>query len=154
MTWHYGCDIGARRLAVACAETHHVAEIVLPDPKRGHVEDTSRVLHQLGWWIQQEVPREAVLWVERPFVFRNIRTSLRLSVTQGAVMLAHGGTSYAVDPNVWKLAAIGDGSADKPAVRAWLQATHPTLAAACGESQDLIDAAGLSIGGAVLASEF
>lgn len=157
MTWHYGCDIGARRLAIACAETHHVAEIVLPPLRRGTQEDTSTVLHQLGWWIQQVVPPEATLWVEKPVMLRgkraNPQTVIRMSLTMGTVILAHPGRSYPIESSQWKLATVGDGSADKPAVRAWLEGAHPALAAACGPSQDLADASCISIAGAALASE-
>lgn len=148
---HYGCDIGARRLAVACAETHHVAELVLPDPRRGKTEITGLVLRQMAWWVQQAVPKEATLWIEAPFSYRNIKTAMRLSMTAGAVMVGHQGPAFLIDNNVWKTVTVGDHHADKPAIRAWLEGTHPALAAACGASQDLTDAACISIGAAFLA---
>lgn len=152
---HYGVDFGARRLAVACPVYGLAAEIRLPDPTRKRPADPHRELRDLTAWFVDMVPGTASVWVEAPFVGRgnaNSRTAIRLGMTVGAVLARHAGPAHVVDQSTWKHEVIGDGSAGKPAVRAWLEGHHPALAALCGESQDLVDATCIALHGAAVAS--
>lgn len=151
----YGADLGARRIAVACPDTMHFAELTLPKLKVREREDVDYALHALGWWIHQTVPADATLWVEAPILGEsgNASTVIRIAMTAGAIMAAHPGPSHLVAPSRWKAKVLGYGSADKADVAAWLAYTCPAVAAACGTSQDLRDASCLALGGPELAPD-
>jgi Holliday junction resolvasome RuvABC endonuclease subunit len=145
---NYGCDIGSRRLAVACPETGYLAKLRLPvrGPANPPVD-----LPLLAAWIAEHVPVDAKLYLEPPYVGRpnlNMQTAIKLGMVAGAVIAAHGpGESVLVAQSTWKKAVIGHGNADKDAIRVWLKSQHPAAAAACEDDQDLYDATCLGLYG-------
>src|SRR5262245_45141790 len=61
----------------------------------------------------------AAVALERAFVARNVQSALRLGEARGAVLAAVGATGAALHeyaPAAVKLAAVGDGRADKGAI--------------------------------------
>lgn len=145
----YGVDIGSRRLAVACIQPAHLDVLHLPALKTGQREDVSYALRSIGWWIQQNVPPEALVLVEKPIVMHgpkaNIGTAMRMSNTVGAILTAHAGPGYIVDNAAWKVLTVGNARASKPDIARWLAEHHPALAEACGKDQDLVDASCIAL---------
>lgn len=154
MRWA-GVDIGSRRVAIACPDEHYYRVLRLePYPKkRGEKPAEVRgSLHEIGWWIQSEVPRRYGLLVEMPVAWPNIQTAIRMGMTAGAIMLAHTGVSVGISNSEWKAAMVGNGRASKDEIRAWLTRDHPSVAKACGQDQDLVDAAGIALAAGQLLS--
>lgn len=145
---NYGCDVGSRRLAIACPETGHVATIRLPRSKSTPTNPAADV-RQLGEWIAATVPPTSTLWVEAPIAGSsgNRLTAIRMGMAVGATCASHAGPSHLVFPMTWKKAVIGHGHAGKDDVRAWVAERHPALAAACQDDQDLFDATCLGLYG-------
>jgi Holliday junction resolvasome RuvABC endonuclease subunit len=88
------------------------------------------------------------VWIEDVIIGNNRKYSIGLAQTLGAVLadlahlrLAHGTDVRTVDNTTWKKAIIGNGHADKKAVRDYIDVTHPAYAPLCGADQDLYDAA-------------
>ena len=143
-----GVDVGMRRLAVCCPESGLVDTIDLGkkvNPRR------DLELHVLQAWAGRVIPPGSRVWCEAQFQMPGLGTTgIKLAMTAAVVLASaveHGGTGTLVPPASWKAAVVGHGGADKARVRAWLLEHHPALAAACGEDQDLTDAACLGFYG-------
>lgn len=154
---HYGVDLGGRRIAVVCIDTMHFAELRLKRLNRAERDtEIHTALQEIGNWVEDTIPPDATLWIEDALRGRtntSPRTGMRIAMTIGAVMDAHRGPAYLVAPSRWKARVLGYGIADKPEIARWLAYTCPEVAAACGESEDLRDAACLSLGGPTLAPD-
>lgn len=91
------------------------------------------------------------VFLEEPVVagVRNLRTTIKIAETAGAVIAAACGAqgTYLVPVSSWKKGTHGSGNAGKSDVRTWLADHHPTLAAECGDDQDLVDAACVALHG-------
>jgi Holliday junction resolvasome RuvABC endonuclease subunit len=123
------------------------------DPKHPSSWPTALFLAHLG--AQRLMTRlggaNAVIFIEEPPKVRNIRTLLKLGQISGAVVagLAERTESiYQVPVDSWKKGTVGKGGASKEQVTDWLTRTHPIYAAACGASQDFVDAACIALYGA------
>lgn len=143
----YGCDVGIRRLALSRPATGFVACLRLKG--RGAADPVADI-PILSSWLAQNVDPDALLVLEHMYVGNNLNmgTAIKLAMIAGAVISSHTpGQSMQVAQSTWKKAVIGTGRADKPAIRDWLAAEHPALAASCEDDQDLFDATCLGIYG-------
>lgn len=148
----YGVDLGVRRIALVCVEKEVYDELLMvhADVQWGGI---SWKLHNAAWWIRNRTTSDDTLWIEAPIVggSGNPRTAIDISMMAAAVITGHPGPAHLIAPSRWKAQVLGYGSADKPDVYDWLLATCPQVAAACGTSEDLRDAACLALGGTLLA---
>lgn len=132
----YGVDIGARRLAVVDPATLTVL-VYKVKATTPHTE-----VFELAEWFAANVDPAASVCIEAPIVGAsgNAQVALRLAMTVGGLLGRHPGPAFLIAPSTWKKEVVGHGHASKPDVRAWLEANHPALAAACENDQDAIDA--------------
>lgn len=94
------------------------------------------------------VPGDTVFLEEPPLAGpRNIRTFLGLAQTCGAILGASKADAYVVPVSSWKKAVIGNGSASKELVAAWLAEHRPQLHDYCNGNQNLMDAACIALYG-------
>lgn len=144
-----GVDIGVRRVAISIPteQTYQTFALKLARNTLANDEDVALALRQTGWWIQRVVPPRVHLLVERPVFTRSKNTFARMYMTAAAVMTAHTGPSTLISNSAWKAATVGDGSASKDEIAAWLARSHPAIATACLQDQDLADAACLAVAG-------
>ena len=102
----------------------------------------------------------APFFVEEPLVAgaRNIRVSLGIAQTAGAVISALRGPAYLVPVSTWKMETVGKGNAKKNEVRSWLFEKKHAYSMACERTnspQDYIDAACIALyGSKVLGLDF
>lgn len=87
------------------------------------------------------------VWLEDVIVGNNRKYSIQLAQVLGAVMVGlaphrriDGLDIRTVDNKAWKREMVGNGNADKDAVRSFIVADHPDYALVCGEDQDCYDA--------------
>jgi Holliday junction resolvasome RuvABC endonuclease subunit len=156
-----GIDLGVRKIAISVFEEDTMVS--------GHVyespaaQDRSQQLMELGHFAHDIclMAKADSVWIESVIVGNNRKYSLGLAETLGAVLgdLGHlflsGVRIRTVDNKAWKKEIVGNGNADKAAVRNHIVETHPAYAPVCGEDQDLYDAAciglyGLRISGRAL----
>jgi Holliday junction resolvasome RuvABC endonuclease subunit len=83
-----------------------------------------------------------VVWIEDTLVGNNIKYSISLAETKGAVMaaLAAHVDVRLVNVSTWKKQVVGAGNANKDSVRDYIHVTHGAYAPLCGDDQDLYDA--------------
>jgi len=91
-------------------------------------------------------------FVEEPVVAgaRNMRVSLGIAQTSGAVISAIRGSSYLIPVSSWKKETIGKGNATKEDVKAWLFDNKKPYSVACERTnspQDYSDAACIAVYG-------
>lgn len=91
---------------------------------------------------------EPVIFCEQPVVagVRNIQSTLRIAETVGMIY-ALDVPVYGVSVSSWKKATVGKGNASKDDVKTWLESVYPTYSVACGNDQDLRDAAAICVYG-------
>jgi hypothetical protein len=151
----FGVDLGTRRIALSCPALDFVAVHSVRDTGKHKVEleDAGR---QLGEWAaavighhyhwEEWVANPPEFYAEHPFAGflpggkRNIRTAIGQGITAGGVLALLPGTCHLIDQSQWKKELIGDGNASKDDIRAWLENSHPALAALCEQDQDAVDA--------------
>jgi Holliday junction resolvasome RuvABC endonuclease subunit len=122
------------------------------------LKDRAEVLTALSLdieeWFNHEVYLADALWVfvEHPLVGRaGAHATIVQAQVQGVVLAeaikAGAKAAYTVNVSSWKKTVVGNGSATKDHVAAWLAETHPVLAALAGTDQDLVDAACVALYG-------
>lgn len=139
---HWGVDVGARRLALACPERNIAVALKVP------ISTPSLEVSILVGWLRGQVGIRDLLWIEAPIVGAsgNAQTALRMAITVGAILGVHpGGHATLVAPASWKKVVVGHGHASKNDVKSWLDANHPALAQACHGDQDRYDATCLGL---------
>lgn len=98
-------------------------------------------------------PRKGgIAYVESPVVAgaRNLQTTIKLSLINGAVIVALQNSGYSVQhvaPSTWKKDVLGNGAANKQDVADWIADHWPELHASVQKDQDLIDAACIYLAG-------
>lgn len=160
-----GIDLGTRRMAACHPESLFVWSVDVSNAagKRSYLTEFEAG-QGMGLMLLDALDDHGLdvdastVWVaERPLVHHqrpNIRTAVGMSLSAGAAMATlPGQVIFLNSPSTWKKELCGNGSADKPAIRAWVEASEPTLAALCGEVQDRYDAVGIALGSARLAQD-
>jgi Holliday junction resolvasome RuvABC endonuclease subunit len=136
----WGVDYGVRAFYAARIEPdrdkHEAFSVVLP---KGMTR--SQELAELSTQFAQLVDGEAV-FIEEPVVagVRNLRTSLQLAQTAGALMSRTTGMADFVPVSSWKIGTVGRGNADKTSVSEWLSMSNPAYFELCGGDQNRVDA--------------
>jgi Holliday junction resolvasome RuvABC endonuclease subunit len=111
--------------------------------------DRAHQLHELAMFAHDEALFYEADWVfiEDIIVGNNRKYSIRLAQTMGAVLAdlalleyRQGLSIRTVDNKAWKKEIVGNGNADKEAVRNYILESHPAYAPLCGDDQDRFDA--------------
>lgn len=160
----FGVDLGTRRVALACPELCFVWSVDISNAagKRDYPLEADAGF-RLGQLAHRAViglvgeRRELKFFYERPVSGKgpkqNIRTAVGQGISAGATLSRLPGDLIEVSSSTWKKELIGHGHADKERCRAWLEEHQPTLAEACGEDQDAIDATCIALYGGVLLAQ-
>lgn len=89
----------------------------------------------------------SAVYIEEPLVGRNVRSSLHVAMTAGAIGSAVHAPCYFVPNTTWKKSIVGAGNANKTSVASWLNTNYITYAQQCDGDQDLIDATTVALYG-------
>ncbi len=147
-----GIDYGVRKVAVVTYDgvTAEAWEMILPDkPYKDTPDVTLRgMLHEatLARLKDKKVKLTVVeaAWAKPT---KGIRVGMRLAMMSSVLALAAnraGSSVLEVPPGSWKKELIGNGSASKEVITAWLEAEHGAFLPGA-TSQDVRDAACLAI---------
>lgn len=139
-----GIDLGINKIAYAVWDDDILIETYAYEsklPTRGQVlADLAGVIFDVR---NQHIPD--YWFIEDTLIGNNRKYSIQLSQTMGAVlaMLGEYGEDlvYQVNVSTWKKEVIGNGRADKDAVRMWIQDRSGAYSELCGWDQDRFDAA-------------
>lgn len=148
-----GVDLGTRKVATALFEGDELLHAFAFEVSF-HLARNQQ-LNTIGNHVCGQAVLHGVdsVWIEDVIVGNNRKYSIGLAQVQGAVMgmLPHIMDTRVVDNKTWKKHVVGNGNADKLAVRHYIDVTHPAYAPLCGDDQDLYDAACIGLyGGTVL----
>lgn len=148
-----GVDLGGRKAAVSIFEDGKMTQVVSLEVP---ISYRARELRTLGEWCFGYLKVCNYVFVEEALIGRNVRSSLQVAQTAGAVMAGLGGIlpirSYYVEVKKWKKELIDNGNAGKEVVAQWLLMKHPAYAALCGSNQDRIDATCIGLYGVRVAN--
>lgn len=139
-----GVDLGINKVALVYSDgqDQHFASIHAPESRKSR----PRILRELASYVYDtcSLHRPDSVWIEDTLIGNNRMYSIKLAETKGAVMAALAGIPgldvQLVNVSTWKKEIVGNGKADKDAVRNHIRETHGAYAPLCGEDQDLYDA--------------
>ena len=143
-----GVDLGIRKVALFCWDDDlpHAVAWEAPD---GFTRASQ--LHHLGGYVHDMVSTFDIdqVWIEDTLVGNNVKYSIALAETKGAVMaaLAAHVDVRLVNVSTWKKQVLGRGNANKDSVRDYIHVTHGAYAPLCGDDQDLYDACCIALYG-------
>jgi hypothetical protein len=150
-----GFDLSSRKLAMVSISDGEFAKEVWEVPKamKDRGEILSHFVEPLSSFFRGESEgRKLWVFVEQPLVGRGgahatiVQAQVQGLVLAFAVVCGAAGV-YPVNVQTWKKVVVGNGRADKGAVRGWLAEHHPVLSGMAGDDQDLVDAACIALYG-------
>jgi Holliday junction resolvasome RuvABC endonuclease subunit len=137
-------------MVVLAGKAVHAKKIEVPASRtkdRAYVQTT--LYREASSYLDEVGPTH--VFIEEPVVAgaRNLRSSLLIAQTCGSMLCVAGMERVVrlVPVSSWKKATVGIGSADKDAVRRYIDTFHPQVAKVCGFDQDLYDAACVALYG-------
>lgn len=139
-----GIDLGARKVTIVDIDREIFIHYETPKSERSiELVSIARYLQRL----EGDGLLEGTKWVEAPVVAgaRNLQATIAIAQTSGAVLSSLTQT-HQVAVSSWKQRTVGNGNANKAAVKQWLGDTHPEYAKLC-RNQDLIDATCIALYG-------
>lgn len=150
-----GIDYGVRRVALAVPSNGTAWSIDGPSDARSDVLNWAA----MGDWVAAIIDDldPTLVVIEHPLVSRsktNLMTTMRLSMTAGALALAVAGARpggvpvVLVDQAAWKKDVLGNGNLGKDEVARQLAGRFPLLYAACRD-QDEVDAMCVALWGEI-----
>jgi Holliday junction resolvasome RuvABC endonuclease subunit len=153
-----GIDLGIHKLALACftGNTLIDARVVTSDAAQRDV--ALREITMAAHVLCSAVWDADAIWVESPLVGNNMKYSLALAETNGALLASlaqlrmRGCDIRSVNVSTWKKEVVGKGNASKEQVSNYIVATHPAYAPFCDGDQDLTDAACIGLYGLRISS--
>ena len=146
-----GVDLGLRKVHVFAVHDDDRIELFDVNLKRGARRDSE--LKEIYIKVSEYFSgTTAPFFIEEPVVAgaRNIRVSLGIAQTAGAVAVAFRGAAYFVPVSTWKSRTVGKGNATKDQVKEWLSKEYVSYSVACegtNSPQDYADAACVAIYG-------
>jgi Holliday junction resolvasome RuvABC endonuclease subunit len=146
-----GVDLGLRKahiFAIRDSDSPDLFHVSLDRSNRRDLE-LKKIHREIKEYYAGEC---APFFVEEPLVAgaRNLRVSLGIAQTAGAVMTALRGPAYFVSVASWKMTVVGSGRASKDDVRLWLSENKQSYSLACegtNSPQDYADAACIAVYG-------
>lgn len=154
-----GIDPSARKIAIVATQTllrvSHVKTYVLYKASERQTSDSmgravDAMLEFVEWAEAVEPRGERYAWVEDPVVGRSVTATTKQCFISGIIRghLARAGfTVYGVNVSSWKKEVLGNGRAQKPAVKAHLKRAWPKIDGLVGNDGDLADAAAINLYG-------
>jgi Holliday junction resolvasome RuvABC endonuclease subunit len=144
-----GIDPASKTLGCAWLSSEYglVVQKFVVKPSRRDVEIKGLVnqlrMYSPVLWYPDEI------YVEEPVVAgpRNLRSTLLIAETVGALMGDLRALVTLVPVTSWKKGTTGHGNATKSDVALWLKSTYPDYDAKCAGDQDLIDAVCIALYG-------
>lgn len=152
-----GVDLGIKKIAVAVWED---GVLIGTDAFESHESLRHIQLLDIYDFIYETVKTAEVdhVFIEDTLVGNNVKYSLGLTETKGAVLASLGMYAvehflgvYMVNVSRWKADVIGSGRADKDKVRFWLDGLSSEYSLLCGDDQDRYDAAAIGYYGTLIA---
>lgn len=151
-----GIDLGIGKIACACydlsRQVHLVACPWFVSTSHDHLDKATaraRQLHEIGSYVHDvaNAVKADHIFIESIIIGNNRKYSLDLAQTMGAVLSAlhvvsaiNGTRIHLVDNKAWKKRLLGNGNADKDAIRTYIDVTYPAYALLCDGDQDRYDA--------------
>jgi Holliday junction resolvasome RuvABC endonuclease subunit len=143
-----GIDLGISKIAVAILEGEELQLEVYHSDRVHRPEQLS----QLARFAYNVISRRCVqnVFIEDNLVGNNVKYSIKLAQTMGAVMsqLVWPYHAYTANVGTWKKELLGNGNANKLAIQMWLKEHHPAYAELCDGDQDAYDAICIALYGA------
>lgn len=142
-----GIDLGIRKIAYSYWEDDILKATYASE---SHAASRPEELEELADFIYCEVQyaRPDYVWVEDNLVGNNVKYSIKLAQTMGAVMLRMAElyhicdfNMYTVQPTKWKKEVLGKGNASKDDIREYMYQRDSAYSVLCGNDQDRLDAA-------------
>ena len=146
----WGIDLAGRAWHASRIENgQHTVYSCVIKPKK--LEERAKVLKTLSIELATLLDGSDPVYIEEPVVAgaRNLRSSLMLAHTAGALMSRISGPVTLVPVSSWKKGVCGHGGINKLEVAAWLQINHPTYFDNCLDDQNYIDATCISLYGVI-----
>lgn len=141
-----GVDLSSYSIAIAVIGPE-MPSLIKHGIHEKHRKDRNYVANYLYGFASSVVDayQPEAIFIEEPVVAgaMNMRSSLLIAQVCGVMLVAAGmGRVVKLIPvSTWKKETVGSGSANKVAVRLWLDNKHPEVASECRHDQDLYDAA-------------
>ena len=146
----WGIDLAARSWHAARIENgQHTVYSCVIKPKK--TEERAKILRTLSVELATLLDGADPVYIEEPVVagVRNLRSSLMLAQTAGALMSRISGPVALVPVSSWKKEVCGHGGLGKPEVAAWLKVNQPMFFDNCLDDQNKIDATCIAMFGIV-----
>jgi Holliday junction resolvasome RuvABC endonuclease subunit len=146
----WGIDLGARSWhAARIDDGHHTVYSCQIKPKK--IEERAKILRTLSVELATLLDGSDPVYIEEPVVAgaRNLRTSLMLAHTAGALMSRIAGPVTLVPVSSWKKEVCGHGGLSKQDIWNWLKINEPMFFDNCLEDQNKIDATCISMYGVI-----
>jgi len=148
----WGIDLGVRSWYAARVDLEtgkHAAYSCVIKPKK--TEERAKILSTLSIELATLLDGADPIYIEEPVVAgaRNLRTSLMLAQTAGALMSRISGPVTLVPVSSWKKEVCGKGNMNKEEVSAWLKVHEPTFHDNCLDDQNKIDATCIALYGII-----
>ena len=149
-----GIDLGGRKVACSVLDGTHLVAVgaYVADPNTPRCWQLKSIAeHVFAIAVESQAD---YIFIEDPLVGRNVKSSMMLAETKGAVLarLADLHTIRVVQiemANVrsWKLRVVGNGNASKEDVKLHLSEANGAYPAMCGSDQDKYDAVAIGLYG-------
>lgn len=133
-----GVDLGKNKAAVSVFVAEDLTAVTHVElPPTGARAGNLAVLAD---FVAQATIACDVVYIEEALVGRNVRQSLWIAQTVGAVLAALNAEAREIPVARWKAEVVQKGNATKEEVRDWLARHYPAYAEQCQGNQDRIDA--------------
>jgi len=148
-----GIDLGIKKVAISYVED---TKLVGTEAYESRSPMRTQQLMDLSDFVYESVHHygAGLVVIEDTLIGNNRKYSIQLSQTMGAVLAGLGLLQsetpldvLTVDNKKWKKGTVGNGNADKHAIRYWVDECDPAYAELCGGDQDRYDAAAVGLYG-------
>lgn len=145
-----GVDLGIHKVTLSIADGENLIIAETFNTPEGMTR--GQELNWLTGWVKEFAQAYAVthVWIEDTLVGNNRKYSLALTEVLGAVESGLSELPVRVDRvnvGTWKKEVVGNGYANKDAVRLWVTEEFPVYAVTCGDDQDQFDAGCIALYG-------
>lgn len=147
-----GVDLGIKKAAFSVWEDDI---LVYTDAFESHALDRASQLDQVSAWLFiSDIRAQAdYIVIEDTLIGNNRKYSIRLAQMMGACLAAlaeKGDHILLANVGHWKKEVLGNGHADKVAIRSYVNEMSMAYSALCGDDQDQFDAACIGYYGVLL----
>lgn len=150
-----GIDLGIRKLAYAIWTD---GELHLTGAYEAEAGFRQGELHKIAEYmlaLVESFEEDLLIVIEEPLVGNNVKYSMKISQTYGAVLAALDWDDMeviAAPVGTWKKQVVGNGHASKEEIKNYLGVVNERYPAMCGHDQDQYDAACIGLYGVMLSA--